>query len=51
MVQAESGLDIGSGRPPVSASPRGSADPVSVYAGDADITRSSLKLAGAKVAC
>lgn len=28
----------------------GDADPVSVYAGDVDITRSSLKLAGTKVA-
>lgn len=51
MVHAESGLDVGSRTPLVSALPEGDADPVSVRAGDTDITRSSLKLARTKVTC
>lgn len=51
MVQAESGLGIGSWAPLVSALPEGYAGPVSVCAGDVNITRSSLKLAGTKVTC
>lgn len=38
-------------KPLVSALLEGNVDPVSVHAGDTDITRSSLRLAGTKVTC
>lgn len=51
MVHAQSGLGVGSRAPLVPALPEGAADPVSVCAGDTDVTRSSLKLARTKVTC
>lgn len=49
MVQAGSGLDVGSGGLCVSLA-EGDAGPVAVHAADVDLTHSSLRLAGTKVA-